>query len=123
MPATELGTTGKWGIGAEQTGIIINEHSFDFSASEKAVKDLTGNTKGLSLFDEKCEWKFSGLIPDTSPITAKISAVITLGNVAPAHLSATTGSVICRQISRSSNVEDFEKIDASGVIYPGLVVV
>ena len=39
MSATALGTTGNFGIAADQTGMVIHDLSFDFSAQDKNFLD------------------------------------------------------------------------------------
>ena len=119
MAATELGTHGVWGIAADQTGILITDHSFDFSDQEKLVLNRSGEIIGMGTYQEKIECKVSGLIPASAPFSGKISAAITLANAIPAHAQNTTGgSTILRTLSRSSNNEDWEKIDLGAIHYP-----
>ncbi len=123
MAATELGTVGVWGIGADQTGLLITDHSFDFSDSEKLVLNKSGEVIGMGLYQEKVEIKISGLVPKTSAFSGKIAAVLALGNAIPAHAQTTTGgATILRTVARASNNEDWEKIDLSAIHYPFLTV-
>ncbi|MEI7911237.1 MAG: hypothetical protein WCK77_16500 [Verrucomicrobiota bacterium] len=123
MAATELGTVGVWGIGADQTGLLITDHAFDFSDSEKLVLNKSGEVIGMGLFQEKVECKVSGLVPKTSAFSGKIAAVLALGNAIPAHAQTMTGgATILRTVSRASNNEDWEKIDLSAIHYPFLTV-
>lgn len=73
MPASLLGTTGNFGIPNDQSGLLITDHSFDFSSQEKQVLDKAGDVIGLSLYQEKVEVKLSGLVSKTSPFAGKIS--------------------------------------------------
>ena len=123
MAATELGTVGVWGIGADQTGLLITDHSFDFSDSEKLVLNKSGEVIGMGLFQEKVECKVSGLVPKTAAFSGKIAAVLALGNAIPAHAQTITGgATILRTVARASNNEDWEKIDLSAIHYPFLTV-
>ena len=118
MAATFLGTTGNWAIPADEGGIIISDIAFDFSNQEKTVLDKGGEIIGLSLYQEKCEIKLSGLVKKTSPFSGKIGAALTLANTMPAHLQGTGGTTIIKQINRALNNEDFEKIDITATHYP-----
>ena len=60
----------------------------------------------------------SGLVAKTSPFNGKIGTALVLANAIPAHLTPTGGTTIIKQISRSLNNEDFEKIDITATHYP-----
>ena len=119
MAAKLLGTVGKWGVAADEAGIIITDLSFDFSNQEKPVLSREGEIIGMALYQEKVEIKLSGLVAKDSPFNGKIGTAFTLANTVPAHAGEGTGGMtIITQISRNLNVEDFEKIDVSAVNYP-----
>lgn len=119
MAATFLGTTGNWGIPQDEAGIIITDISFDYSNQEKLVLDKGGEIQGIAFYQEKIEIKISGLVAKNSPFSGKIGAALTLANVIPLHLHATSGGItIIKQISRSLNNEDFEKIEITATYYP-----
>lgn len=118
MAASFLGTTGNWGIPQDEAGIIITDLSFDYSNQEKTVLDKGGEIIGLALYQEKVEIKLSGLVKKTSPFAGKIGAALTLANSMPAHLQASGGTTVVKQINRALNNEDFEKIDITATHYP-----
>jgi hypothetical protein len=118
MAATFLGTTGNWGIPQDETGIIITDLSFDYSNQEKVVLDKGGEIIGLALYQEKAEIKLSGLVKKTGPFAGKIGAALALTNAVPAHMQSSGGTTIIKQISRTLNNEDFEKIDITATNYP-----
>lgn len=123
MSATSLGTVGVWGIGADQTGLLITDHSFDFSDQEKNVLNKAGEIIGMGIYQEKVEIKISGLVPVTSAFSGKISAVLALGNAIPAHGNQSTGgATILRTVKRDSNSEDWEKIELGAIHLPFLIV-
>lgn len=121
MAATFLGITGNWGIPQDETGIIITDLSFDYSNQEKVVLDKGGEIIGLALYQEKAEIKLSGLVKKTGPFSGKIGAALALTNAVPAHMQASGGTTIIKQISRALNNEDFEKIDITATNYPLVV--
>ncbi len=124
MSATSLGTVGVWAIGNDQTGLLITDHSFDFSDQEKNVLNKSGEIIGMGIYQEKVEIKISGLVPLTAAFSGKIAAVIALGNAIPAHAqNMTGGSTILRSLSRAANNEDWEKIDLTAIHYPFMTVV
>ena len=126
MAAQLLGTVGKWGIASDETGIIITDLSFDFSNQEKPVLSREGEIIGMALYQQKVEIKLSGLVAKDSPFNGTIGTALTMANAIPAHLTASGssgsgtggGNTLITQISRSLNVEDFEKIDVTAVNYP-----
>ncbi len=122
MSATQLGVTGNWGIPNDQPGILITDYSFDFSNEQKEVLDKGGEITGLSLYKEKCEIKISGLVAKLSSFSGKIGAPLALANAMPGHLQSTGGNTITKQINRSLNNEDFEKIDITATHYPYVVI-
>ena len=122
MSATSLGTTGNWGIPTDQSGMLLYDHSFDFSQQDKPVLNISGEIIGLSLYQPKVEIKLSGLVTKTSAFSGKIGAALTLANAIPGHLLATGGTTILMQVSRSLNNEDFEKIDLTATHYPYLTI-
>ena len=118
MAATFLGTTGNWGIAQDEAGIIITDLSYDFSNQEKMVMDKGGEIIGFAFYQEKVEIKLSGLAKKTSTFSGKIGLALSLTNSIPAHLQSSGGTTIIKQISRSLNNEDFEKIDITATHYP-----
>ena len=118
MAANLLGTTGNWGIPSDESGLIITDLSFDFSNQEKPVLNREGEIIGMALYQEKVEIKLSGLIGNGSSFNAKVGTALALANSIPDHTSTSGGMTLISQISRSLNIEDFEKIDVSAVNYP-----
>lgn len=120
MAAHLLGTTGNWGIAADESGIIITDLSFDYSHQEKTVLDKAGEVIGAAFYRGTVDVKISGLVAKTSAFSTKIGAALTLANTMPAHLQASGGTTVLMQVSRSLNAEDFEKIDLTAVHYPAV---
>ena len=121
MAATFLGITGNWGIPQDESGIIITDLAFDYSNQEKTVLDKGGEIIGLALYQEKIEIKISGLVKKTSPFAGKVGAALALTNTIPTHTFTSGGTTIIKQISRTLNNEDFEKIDITATNYPLVV--
>ena len=121
MAATLLGTTGNFGITADETGIIITDLSFDYSHQEKTVLDKAGEIVGVAFYQGKVDVKISGLVAKTSAFSGKIGAALTLANTMPAHLQASGGTTVLQQVTRSLNCEDFEKIDIAATHYPAVI--
>jgi len=117
MAATFIGTTGNWGIPNDESGIIITDLSFDYSNQEKTVLNKSGEIIGLSFYQEKIEVKASGLVAKTSSFSGKIGAALVLANTMPSHLQTSGGTTITKQITRTFNNEDFEKIDITATHY------
>jgi hypothetical protein len=123
MAATSLGTVGVFGIASDESGFVIHDLSWSFSAEQKEFLNRSGEIIGLARFKEKVDVKMSGFIPSSAPFSGKISAVLTITNAMPAHKQqAAGGSTIITEITRSLNNEDFEKIEISATHYPFLTV-
>lgn len=120
MAATLLGTTGNFGITADETGIIITDLSFDYSHQEKTVLDKAGEIVGVAFYQGKVDVKISGLVAKTSAFSGKIGTALTLANTMPVHLQASGGTTVLQQVTRSLNCEDFEKIDIAATHYPAV---
>lgn len=118
MSATTLGTTGNWGIPSAQPGILLTDVSFDFSSQEKTVLDRSGEVIGIAFYQSKIDIKLSGLVPASSPFSARIGTALVVANAIPAHLPQAGGTTVINQISRSLNNEDFEKIEITATHYP-----
>lgn len=123
MAATQFGI-GKWGIGADETGIIIQNISYNYSQDKKEVRNRTGDVAGISYYNERVEVKLQGVIPTTSAFSGSIAATLTLavGNAIPDHLKGTVtgGSLIVEEVSREQSAEDYETIEVSATYYPSI---
>ena len=120
MAATSLGTTGNWGITADESGIIITDLAFAYSHQEKTVLDKAGEVIGAAFYRGTVDVKISGLVAKTSAFSGKIGAALTLANTMPAHLQTSGGTTVLQQVTRSLSCEDFEKIDISATHYPAI---
>jgi len=120
MSATLLGTTGVWGITSVETGVILSDESYDYSIQEKPVLTTLGEVQGLALYGAKCEVKFDGLVPKTTPFASKLGAALTLINTIPDHMPSSGGTTVLTSLSRTLNYEDFQKISVKATNYPAL---
>jgi hypothetical protein len=119
MAATLLGTTGNFGIPADESGIVIESLSLDYSVQDKPFLNKSGEITGLALWQEKYDVKLSGYVPKTGAYSGKLGAALALANAIPAHLqNSTGGATIVMGISREIAAEDFEKIDITAVHHP-----
>ena len=124
MPATTIGTgSGNWGVGADETGIIMGGFDLDSQASTKELPDRQGCAVGLSVYNEKIAINMSGYVMLSTTPTQQVGDVITLTNtLILTHIQGTTGKVVCEGVKRSRANEDFEKIDVTATLYPLLTV-
>ena len=119
MAASFLGITGNWGIPEDESGIIITDLSFDYSSQEKLVLDKSGEVQGIVNYQQKIEIKLSGLVKKTGPFAGRIGTALVLANNIPSHLQGdSAGLTVIKQIQRSLNNEDFEKIEITATYYP-----
>lgn len=118
MPATLHGTTGNFGIADAETGMIVTDISYDYSAQEKTVVNHEGDIVGLAQYQGMAEIKISGLVA-TGGFSDKVGDALTIANTAPDHGLGTAGGItIITGISRSLTSEDFEKIEVTAKNYP-----
>lgn len=123
MPATSTSFgNGVFGVPAAETGIIIENISFNYSQDKKEVKDRTGNTSGVTYYNERVEVTFSGEIPATSAFSGTLAAQLTLLNTVPDHLkgAVTGGSTLIEEVSIDYGREDYQTIEVKAVIYPNI---
>jgi hypothetical protein len=118
MAATELGTTGVWGINADESGMLISDISYDYSQKDRPVLSKIGEVIGVALWQQKCDIKFSGLIPDSAPFASKLGAVLTIANTIPDHMASSGGKTVLMGLSRKAAQEDFQQVDVSAVNWP-----
>lgn len=124
MPAialTLLGTVGIFGIGADESGMIVE--SID-DTSKKKTKDVLsrqGNRIGRSDYDYSIDISIKGKIAATSGWAQKISAELTIANaISAAHLPTDTpaGKTYIDEVKRSRAVEDWIGLDISAEMLP-----
>lgn len=121
--ATSFGD-GKWGIDALESGIIIESITHDFSNSNKTIKDRTGNTIGITYYDEQIKISLNGKVPETTPFSGTLAAVLTLGNSPDSFLKGgmTGGLVLIEGITIDTAQEDYKSIKISATKYPNMVL-
>lgn len=113
---------GDWGIGADETGIIIESISHDFSQSSKTLKDRTGNTSGVSFYDEQVKISLNGKLPKTSFFSGTLASSLTLTNPISSYLKGgSTGLVLVEGITVDYNQEDYKSIKINAVRYPNVL--
>jgi hypothetical protein len=119
--ATSFGD-GVFGIGADQVGIILESTSYDYTSDNKTVRNRTGNTSGITFYNETVKISLDGKVPATSPFSGTIAASLTLGNAMTAYLKGgvTGGLTIIEQVTVDSNQEDYKGIKVSATFYPNI---
>lgn len=83
MPANLIGTAPKWGIGNDETSLIIESIDYDYKLKEKPVLNKQGESSGLVLYDETCDVSLKGEIPATGGPTIKLASTLALANAVP----------------------------------------
>lgn len=121
MAATQFGI-GKWGVGADETGIIIQNISYNYSQDKKEVRNRTGDVAGISYYNERVEVKLQGVVPTTSAFSGTLATALTLSNSIVDHLKGTVsgGSLLIEEISKEASAEDYETIEVSATYYPSI---
>ena len=113
---------GSWGINNVETGIIIESITHDYANSNKSIKDRTGNTTGISYYDEQVKVSLNGKLPTTAAFSTTIASSLTLGNGLSSFLKGgvTGGLTIVEGITLDSANEDYKGIKVSAVFYPNI---
>jgi hypothetical protein len=119
--ATSFGD-GRFGIGADQTGFIIESISQSYASSNKMVKDRTGNTSGITYYDEQVKVSLKGKVPKTSPFSGTIASSLTLANPLSSYLKGGTsgGLAIVETITLDYGIEEYAGISLDVVFYPNI---
>jgi hypothetical protein len=119
--ATSFGD-GEWGVDSLETGIIIESITHDYTNSNKTIKDRTGNTLGITYYDEQIKISLNGRIPETTPFSGTLAAALTLGNTPANHLKGgvTGGLVLIEGVTVDMAQEDYQSIKISATKYPNI---
>lgn len=123
MPATATSFgDGRFGIGAAETGFIIESITHDYTNSTKMVKDRTGNTSGISYYDEQIKVSLNGKVPKTSAFSGTLASSLTLGNSLSAFLKsgASSGLTIVEGITVDMANEDYQSFKLNATNYPNI---
>lgn len=122
--AVSLGTVGVFGITSEQTGLIIESLTYDYSNSMKEIKNRTGNTTGVTYYDEKIAITINGKIPTATPFSGTIAAALVLGNALTNHAylkgGVTGGLTILESVSLDTSQEDYQGLSLKATFYPNI---
>jgi hypothetical protein len=120
--ATSFGE-GKFGIGAAETGFIIESITHDYTNSIKSVKDRTGNTLGISYYDEQVKVSLNGKVPKTLPFSGTLASSLTLGNALSAYLKGgNSGLVLVDGITIDLANEEYQGIKITATNFPNITV-
>lgn len=119
--ATSFGD-GKWGIDADETGIIIESITHDYTNSSKSLKNRTGSTNAITYYDEQVKVSLNGKLPKTSSFSGTLAASLTLGNSLSSYLKGgvSGGLTIVEGITIDLGQEDYQGIKITATFYPNL---
>lgn len=123
MSATSLTFgEGSWGIGADETGLLIESVSHEFTNEQHPMKNRTGNTVGATFYDEKVKISLDGRMPVSAPFSGTLAASITLQNTLGNYLKGgvSGGLTLVDSITIDSNQEDYKSIKIGATFYPNL---
>lgn len=122
MPATSTSFgDGRFGISTAETGIIIESISHAFSNSNKTVKDRTGNTSGITYYDEMIKVSLKGKVPKTAPFSGTLASSLTLGNALSGYLKGgNSGLVLVESITVDFANEDYQSFSLEAANYPNI---
>ena len=122
MPATATSFgDGRFGIPNAETGIIIESISHAFSNSNKTIKDRTGNTTGITYYDEVVAISLKGRVPKTSPFSGTLASSTTLGNGLSAYLKGgNSGLILIESITVDYAQEEYQSFSIEMKNYPNI---
>jgi len=120
--ATQFGTAAKFGIGADETGMIIESISHDYSNSNKIIKDRTGNSKTVTYYDEIVKVSLKGKLPTTSAFSTTLAAALTLSNGLSGYTKGgvSSGLTLVEGITIDMSNEDYVGISVAATNYPNI---
>lgn len=119
--ATSFGD-GRFGVPAAETGIIVESISHAFSNSNKTVKDRTGNTSGITYYDEMVKISLKGKVPKTTPFSGTLASSLTLGNALSGYLKGgNSGLVLVESITVDFANEDYQSFSLDCTNYPNVL--
>ena len=113
---------GRFGIGADQTGFIIESITQSYTNSTKMVKNRTGNTSGVTYYDEQVKVSLKGKVPTSSPFSGTIAASLTLSNPLSSYLKGgvSGGLTLVESITLDYGQEEYQSISLEAVFYPNI---
>lgn len=123
MPATATSFgDGRFGIGAAETGFIIENITHNYTSSNKTVKDRGGNTTGVTYYDEIISISLKGKVPKTTPFSGTIASSLTLGNPLSAYLKSGSpaGTTIIESITLDMGSEEYQGFSIEAKHYPNV---
>lgn len=123
--ATSFGTTtGVFGIAAQQTGLLLDSVSHDYSQDSKTVKNITGDDTGESYYNERIEISLDAYAPSSTPFSGTLASAISLATAPDDHLigAVTGGTYVITGVTRSSTSEDYRRISVKAKYSPSILV-
>lgn len=119
MSATLLGTAGVFGLGADQTGLIIESQSETTRAERKFLRTRQGARSGMAQYDDSVEFRITGAVPAASAFDGKIGAAFTASNaLALTHAQGSGTQAVLYEVQTDANIEEFKTMEISGEALP-----
>ena len=112
---------GIWGIENDEQSMLTKSISFNFASQKGEVANKSGETVGVTVYNEVMTGSFEASYPDdTSYGTSalKIGASITLANTAPKHLATDPVTVIIESIDVSRSNDGYATMTVNYTGYP-----
>ena len=122
--ATSFGTTnGLFGIAAQQTGVLLDSVSDDYTQDSKTVKNITGDDTGESYYNERIEISLDGFAPSSAAFSGTLASAIVLATTPADHLigAVTGGTYVVTGVTRSSTSEDYRRIAVKAKYSPTIL--
>lgn len=119
--ATSFGD-GKFGILGDETGMLIQSITHDFTQSEKTVKNRTGNDTGVTMYNEQIKVSLNAKVPKTSPFSGTLAASLTLINPLSSYMKGgvSTGLTLVQGITLDYSNEDYTSYKITATNFPNI---
>lgn len=115
---------GVFGLGADETGLIIESVTHSYSNDQKTLKNRTGNTSSVTHYNEMVKISLDGKIPATSAFSGTIAASIVLGNALGSYLKGgvSGGLTVVDTVDVDMGQEEYRGIKIGATYYPNISV-
>lgn len=111
---------GKFGIPADESGMVIESLTFDYSNSSKEVKDRTGSVCGITMYDEVCKVSLNGKL-NGGPYSESLAGSLLITNSQPLSAAIASGGLtLIEGLTVDYGNEEYQTIKVSATRYPNI---
>jgi hypothetical protein len=103
-----------------ETGVLCDSISWNYSQDSKAIRSGTGDTVGKAYYDERIEVSFAGFLPVTTPYGTTLAATVALVTAPTDYLKGSVTSAIVESVNVTHANEEYRRIEVGAMIHPGI---